>query len=357
MKKKVIIISTAVLFIVLISVRLLSNKEIIDSRKQLPNNSERKVTVIVKEVTSRQNSSNLSLVGTTVAKTEVVLQSEIAAQVKDINFKIGDHVSKGKVLVQLDDKLRYLALENAKLNLSKMEDEYNKTKNLFNGNAASETQLRDAKLNFEIAKVSYEQAKKQHEQTKIIAPQNGFITQKMIENGSFVNVGSQIVSIVDISQLKASINVAENDVYKIKPGQKVNIETSVYPGVVFTGQVSFISAKGDKAHNYLVEVTIDNQKDHQLKSGTFVTVGFNFNSSQPALVFPRQALNGSIKDAKVYVVKDNIVHLQSVVVGKDFGDYFEALNGLNAGDMVVTDGQVNLSDGDKVMIISNQAGK
>lgn len=357
MKKRVIIITTAVLVLVLLSIRLLSNKEKIDEKKRLPNTSDRTVSVIVKEVVNRENKSNLSLVGTTIANKEVILQAEMAAQVKDINFKIGDHVSKGKVLVQLDDKLRALALESARLNLTKMEDEYNKTKNLFGGKAASETQLRDAKLNYESAKVSFEQAKKQLEQAKITAPQNGFITQKWVEAGSFVNVGTQIVSIVDIAQLKAAINVAEYDVYKIKQGQKVNITAAVFPGVTFTGQVSFISAKGDKSHNYSVEVTIDNQKDHQLKSGTFVTVDFNFNSSSPALVFPRQALNGSVKDAKVYVVKDNIAHLQPVVIGKDFGDYFEVLSGLNEKDIVVTDGQVNLTDGDKVTIISKEAGK
>lgn len=357
MKKKALVIITIVVFVVLLSAKLIVNKEKIDEKKKAPDQSGKKVTVMVKEVIRKQNSSNLQLVGSTIAKTEVVLQSEVAAQVKEINFKIGDHVSKGKVLIQLDDKLKSLALESAKLSLSRMEDEFNKTKNLYDGKATSETVMRDARINYESAKIVVEQAKKQLELTKIIAPQNGFIVQKWVENGSFVNVGTQMVSIVDLAQLKAAINVAESDVYKIKQGQKVNVTASVFPGVVFTGDVSFISAKGDKTHNYSVEITINNQQAHQLKAGTFVSIELNFNSSAPALVFPRQALNGSIKDAKVYVVKDDVVSLQQVTIGKDFGDYFEVLNGLNEGDAVVIDGQVNLSDGDKVLVIKKDAGK
>jgi RND family efflux transporter MFP subunit len=357
MKKKAIILGTAVLLIVILSIRLISNKEKIDEKKKIPSTSERTVTVITDRIKKNEISGTLQLAGTTIPKTEVVLQSEIAAQVKEVNFKLGDRVSKGKLLIQLDDRLRFLALENAKLNLSRMEDEYNKTKNLFDGKASSETQLRDAKLNYESAKVTYEQAKKQFEQTKIIAPQNGFITQKMVENGSFVNVGTQMAAIVDISQLKALVNIAEGDVYRIKQGQKAQIKTSVFPGVSFTGEVSFISAKGDKAHNYPVEITINNQPSHQLKSGTFVTVEFNFGGSGSALTLPKTALIGSAKDPKVYVVSNNIASLKKIILGRDFGNSFEVIEGLKEGDAVVMDGQVNLTDGDNVTIINKEAGK
>ena len=90
MKKKVFIVIAAVLVIVLLSMQLLSNKEKIDSKKKVVDLSAKQVTVTVKEVIKRENKSTLSLVGTTIAKNEVILQSEVAAQVKEINFKIGD---------------------------------------------------------------------------------------------------------------------------------------------------------------------------------------------------------------------------------------------------------------------------
>jgi RND family efflux transporter, MFP subunit len=357
MKKKVFIVIAAVIVIVLISVKLVINKEKIDNKKRMPDASLKKVSVTIKTVAKQEVNGSLSLVGSTMAKNEVVLQSEISAQVKDLHFKIGDYVSKGKLLVQLDDRLRALSLESAKLNLSKMEDEYSKTKNLYDGKASSETQLRDAKLNYETAKVNVEQAKKQLDMARIIAPQNGFIVQKWVETGSFVNVGTQIVSLVDLSQLKAAVNVAERDVYKLKSGQKVTVSSSVFPAVTFSGEISFISAKGDNTHNYPVEITINNQQAHQLKAGTFVNVDFNFNSNVPALLLPRKALTGSVKDAKVYVVKNDIARLVSVTIGRDLGDYFEVLNGLSEGDNVVIDGQVNLTDGDNVLVIKKETGK
>jgi membrane fusion protein, multidrug efflux system len=350
MKKKVLIIGAAVIILGLITVQLLSNKSKIDSKKKV-DTSVKSVTVTVDNVVRRESASNLDLVGTTIPTNEVLLQSEVAAQVTEIHFKIGDYVTKGKLLVQLDDKLRELALESAKLNLSKLEDEYNKTKNLYSGKASSETQLRDSRINYETAKVAVNQAKKQLDQARITAPQSGYIVQKFVEKGSYLNVGSQVLSIVDLSKLKVALNVAESDVYKLKLGQNVNITASVYQGVTYSGRVSFISAKGDKTHNYSVEVEINNQPSHQLKAGTFVTVDFAFQSSGSSLQFLRQALVGSIKDAKVYVVRNNVAHLESITIGKDFGKYFEAVSGLNEGDQIVIDGQINLVDGSAVTTI------
>lgn len=350
MKKKTIIISAAVVVVVLIAVKLIANKSVINEKEQIK--AELNTVVNINEVTKKELSGSLSLTGVTQAKQEVTLKSETGGQVVAINFNIGDYVSKDKVLVEIDDELAKLGLESAQLNLSKAEDEYNKTKNLYTGKATSETKLRDAKLDYEKAKLAVEQAEKQLSFTKIIAIQNGFVVSKLVDKGTLVNFGTPILSLVDISQLKVIIKASESDAYRLKIGMKVKITSSVYPGAEYNGKVTSVSQQGDALHNYPVEILMDNNSAYRLKAGTFVNVDFDFPSVKPTLLIPREALIGSIKNAKVYVAENNQALQRDVTIGRDLGNYLEVLSGLNEGDKVVTTGQINLSNGSPVSILN-----
>lgn len=351
MKKKIILIGSAALLVILISVQLAANRSKVSERKKSGNDNFKAVTVSVERVSRREQENRLLLVGTTAAKNEVLVQSQGSGEIVNVNFRIGDCVSRGSLLAKIDDRLMSLALEKARLDLSKTEDEYNKQKNLYSGKAATENQLRDARISFETSKIACEQAKKQLEFTRITAPQNGCIVEKFIERGSLVNPGSQIVRIVDVSQLKIKLNVAEKDVYKIRTGMKVKALSAVHPGVTYSGSVSFVSSSGDQAHNYAVEVEIKNQPSNPLKAGTFASVEFELGTAQNLLLIPRDALVGSIKEAKVYVVNSGTAHQRGVTIGKDYGKYLEVIAGLGEGEEVVTAGQMNLSEGSAVVTI------
>jgi RND family efflux transporter MFP subunit len=196
-----------------------------------------------------------------------------------------------------------------------------------------------------------EQARKELSNTNITAPISGYITKKPVESGAFANVGAPIATIVDVSKLKVQLSVAEQDVYALKKGDKVNITTTVYPGVTFQGVINFISPRGDEAHNYPIEISIQNQDKNPLKAGTYVDIVFNRKSMTPTLQIPRAALVGSIQNAQVYVVDDNRAVLRKVTVGADNGTSLEVLDGLKEGETVVTTGQINLSDSAQVTII------
>jgi RND family efflux transporter MFP subunit len=350
MKKRAVIIGIVLVVIALITIRLIANKSNIDEKKTSKKDNST-TSVNVKPVLRQEQNSSLALTGITAAKQEVLLQAQTGGQILAINFKLGDYVKKGQLLVEIDDRLQSLALENTKINLSKLEDEYNKTKVLFSGKAITENKVRDARIDYETAKVAVEQAQKQLSFTKIAATQSGYVVSKFIERGSSIAVGAQIVSIVDIAQLKVTLNVAEKDIYSIKLGQNTKITSSVFPGVEYSGKVSFVSQQGNSMHNYPIEILLVNQSSHQLKAGTFVNVEFNFPADHSSLLIPRESLVGSIKDAQVYIVENNIAHLKSVTIGRDLGNNLEVLNGLNEGTNVITTGQINISDGSPVTII------
>ena len=350
MKKKIVVITIVLVVIALITTKLVANKTIIEENKVLKKDNATSVSIA--KVLMKEMDTELKSTGVTVANQEVIIKSETSGQITNVNFNLGEYVNKGKILVNIDDKLADLNLKQAELNMKRFLDEYQKTKNLFDGNATTETKLRDSKIDYERAKLSYEQAEKQFSFTKIKSTQNGYIVSKFIDNGTYVTPGTPIVSIVDISKLKVLINISESDIYKIKQGQNVKVTTSIYEGWSTTGKVSFVSQQGDNAHNYPVEIIINNSKVNQLKAGTFVDVTFDFPSSIQSKIIPRIALVGSIKNAKVYSIINGKAVLKPIIIGRDLGDYLEVKSGLNEDELVVTTGQINLSDNTPVKILN-----
>ncbi|MCE1189666.1 MAG: efflux RND transporter periplasmic adaptor subunit [Ignavibacteria bacterium] len=348
MKKKIIAVSTALVILGFIVLRLVSNYSHIQESKAAPKSNSKAISVTTTTVVRKSMNQVLQVVGNTVGIHEVVLQAEVPAQVIDLHYSVGNFVKKGQLLVQLNDRMQALSYENAKLNLSRLEDEYNRTKNLYTGKVGTETQLRDSKVAYENARVALDQAKRQLELTRICAPFDGYIYQNFTEKGAFVGVGGQLLALSDIGQLKISASIAERDVYKLHIGQAANITAAVYPGKNFSGHVTFISPKADKWHNYASEITMNNPRESQLRSGTFVNAALNLGNTVTSLVIPRKALVGSMKDAAVFLVNNNTATLRKITIGADFADYLEVTDGLMENDEIVVTGQINLTNGSQI---------
>jgi RND family efflux transporter MFP subunit len=250
----------------------------------------------------------------------------------------------------VDDTYTRFALENATINHNKYKEDIQRFETLRAGDAVSETQLRDVKIAYESTKVQLEQVSRQLEDTYIRAPFGGYITSKDIELGKFVNISAPIASIADISELKVLLSVTEANVYRLQKGQPVTITTQIYPGVTFAGRIAHISPQGDNAHSYPVEISLPNSTQHPLKAGTYVNVSIDMGSMQRVLSIPRDAIVSSVKDPAVYRIENNIAKLVKITTGKDYENIIEVLQGLDEGDQVVVNGQINLMDGASVIV-------
>jgi RND family efflux transporter MFP subunit len=147
--------------------------------------------------------------------------------------------------------------------------------------------------------------------------------------------------------------VSESNVYQLRKGQVVGVSSNVYPGVTFKGHISSISPQGSNAHTFPVEILIANNNKTPLKAGTYVNVHIDMGKTQKALMISRNAIVSSIKDPSVYVVKGETVKLVRINTGSDYKSYLEVTSGINEGDQVVTNGQINLMDGARVSVIKN----
>jgi RND family efflux transporter MFP subunit len=252
----------------------------------------------------------------------------------------------------VDDELKQAALTAAEVNYEKAKRDYERYQALLKKNTITVAQLDASRLAFKSAESQYTVARRQFTDTRITTPIAGYVTARPVDIGAMVQPGMTIANVVDITTLKVRLNVAERDVFKLKEGDRVEVTTEVYSGVRFDGKIQSIASKGDEAHTYPVEVVLQNSKAHPLKAGMFGRVAFSSVNVEASLTIPRDALVGSIKEPKVFVVDSTIARLRSIVVGGISGETLSVTAGLREGERVVVNGQNNLQDSTSVSVIA-----
>ena len=343
--KRFTVISTLVVGVGVVAAILMTSKA--ESNAQPGNTIATAYSVSVVTAQKQNISENISLVGTINANNDVVIMSETSGRVVKVNAEVGEFKQAGSVLVEVDDELKEAAYKAATMNYEKVKKDLERFESLYKEGSVSESQIEQSRWNFQNAEAQYIVARRQYRDTKITTPISGIVTARPVNIGSMLQGAPQpsvVANVVDISKLKVKINVSEKDVFKLQIGDAVDVTTDVYPGVTLEGRISTISAKGDELHTYPVEVTLNNSTKTPLKAGMFGTVSFTAKNSENNIVIPREAIVGSIKDAKVYVVENSVAKTRAIVTGKELGTSIEVLSGIRPGEVVVVNGQNNLKD-------------
>lgn len=346
--KKMIVILSVVLSIGFIIWVLHSNQQKMQEMARIDQLAAFPVSVTT--VKNQKVADNLSQVGEIVAENDVAVISETQGKVTAVMADVGSYIAVGQPIVKVDDELpkaRFLAAQN---NYEKAKKDFERFEVLYREDVISDSQLETARLAYKAADAEYTAARRDYKNSAITAPISGLITIRPVNTGAMVSPGMVIANIVDISVLKVRVNVAEEDAFRLQPGDPAVIETVVYPGVKFAGKIKSISAKGDEAHTFTVETFISYQKQHPLKAGMFGQITFCQKSEAESLIIPREALIGSIKKPQVYVVEKNVAKLRDIILGRETDSYLTIRQGLAEGEQVVVSGQDNLEENAKVTI-------
>jgi RND family efflux transporter MFP subunit len=301
-------------------------------------------TVTVVKARRGQINENLALVGTVAADHDVMVEAETMGRVTAVRVDVGDRVQAGTTLVQVDDELKLAAFRTAEVNFEKAEKDLRRYEALHKTNTVTDAEIESARLAGKAAEAQFVAARRQFRDTRISTPISGVVTSRLVELGTMVQPGMAIANVVDISRLKVALQVAESDVFKLKPGQPVTVGTDIYPGASFQGRIHTISDKAGESHTYRVEIGMANSPAQPLKAGMFVRVIFPSIIRRDALIIPRACLVGSRRNPQVYVVAAGIARLRDITVGAEVGLEIEVSSGLGQGAWVVSDGQNNLDD-------------
>lgn len=357
MQKRIILISVIVLILAAIGFKLAGNKKVIEEKKKPVLEANVAIPVNVTEVSFQEVNDKLVKSGNLIPYREADIMAITSGKLISVAFNLGSHIAEGSVVARVDNRGLQLNLEAAQLAKAKADKDLKRFTALLEGEATTEVTQQDAKLQFDNSVNQIELIQKQMADNNIKAPVSGQVVSKLKEPGEYVGPGTVLGHVVDVSRLKVNVMVSEQDAYTLKVGQQVTVSTDIYPGVAFTGKVSFISAQADGAHNYPIEIELVNRKDHPLKAGTFVYADFARNSQQKLLLVPRTALIESLKNPMVYVVQDNKAVVRKITVGRDIGNNIEVLDGLNEGEQVIVSGLVNIKEGSLVKAIGTAAAQ
>lgn len=346
MKRVITIVIVAVVLVVLVVLKLKSNQKEVQA-KIFINDPEAAVLVKIASPETHQFESSFSYLGTFDPARQNVVGSDANGKIVSIKFEEGDQVKQGQLLAKVDDEMLQLQLDNAEVGLEGNKNDDNRYSNLAKENAVSGVQVEKTKLGVRSGEIQKKQIQKQIKSTSITAPYSGVITKKMIDLGSFVGNGSQLFEITDISNLKLTVNVPERDVLKFRLGAQVSVRADIYGDREFKGKITNISVVADRAHNFKVQVMVQNPK-RELMAGMYGSVRIGNSASTTALSVPRLALVGSSKNPQVYVVRNNKAILTNFTAGTSDGDFIEVVDGIKKDDKIVVKGQVNLQNNSNV---------
>jgi len=354
MKTKNIIIIVVIALVGLTGYTLFNNKkEMAELASAVP--EEFAIPVQTTTVGNKTISNGLTATGEFAGWEEVTLVAESQGSIQYLKVEEGQKIRKGQVIAKVDAVSLSSQLSGAQSAFAKAEKDVARYQRLLEVGAVSQSALEDVRIQRENAKANIAQINQQLSFTVVKSPINGVVNKLMVEETSFVMPGNQIAEIVQVDRLKIKVNIAEDNLSKIKENQAVSIKTDVYPLETFKGKVSTISVKADASRKFQVTIEVENTKDNQLRAGLFAEVNFDAlkTNESEAMVIPREAIVGSLQNPSVYIVKDSTVTLQKIKAGAVINGDVTILEGLQNGQKVVTKGIINLTDGTKVKITNN----
>ncbi|HEY8333733.1 MAG TPA: efflux RND transporter periplasmic adaptor subunit [Tardiphaga sp.] len=184
---------------------------------------------------------------------------------------------------------------------------------------------------------------------RVVAPFDGVITQRNIDNGSLVQSGSTFMfTLMRSNVIRVQLFVPQDAAFGVTPGVTASIHVPEIPDRVFDGTVTrTASAVQPGSRTLLTEVDIANP-DGALSPGIYCTVDLHVPQKAPALTVPADAVIFDAGGTRVLVVENGVAHMRKVTIARDFGTSVEVSNGIKAGDQVVLNPAVNLADGEQV---------
>ncbi len=332
------------------------------------------------------------LTGDILAGESVRLFGQIPDRLTEVLVDVGDHVRRGQVLARIRDEGLKAGVEQIEANLraaqsslANLKDELARTESLYAVGAVSSQTLEGVQTQTETAEAQVEQfqaaliqVQSSYQNALITAPFAGLIAERYLQAGDLVGPGLPVFRLVNMDHVTARSDVSQERVGQMRIGLAARVTVSSYPGTVFHGDVVRITPVLDPMTRMsTVEVGIDNQ-DGRLKAGMFAEIHLVVQSLEGELTIPLDALleeyryvsrspmavaeafsedSGSV-EARVFVAgADSIAQLTTIRVGIVKSDLVQVLEGLDAGQVVVTVGKYRLQDGDRIEIAAPGSGQ
>lgn len=296
----------------------------------------------------------ISAVGSLRSDESVVLRPEVAGRIQSIDFKEGQPVKRGDVLIRLDDSVPRAELAQARANLTLAQSHYRRSVELQGKGFVSQQARDESASTLKVQEAAVALAQARLDKMTISAPFGGIAGLRSVSVGDYVNQGQDLAPLEAIDPLKVDFRVPEMYLSKVGVGQQLTLRMDALPGQERQGVVYAVSPLVDAGgRSILLRATVPN-KDAVLRPGMFARVQLQFNQDK-ALVAPEAALSPSGATQYVYRVKDGVAERREVTIGERREGRVEILTGVAAGDRLVVSGLQRVTDGAAVTVLGNGA--
>jgi RND family efflux transporter MFP subunit len=188
----------------------------------------------------------------------------------------------------------------------------------------------------------------------VVAPFDGVITQRNIDEGSLVQAdaasGTFLFTLMHSNVIRIQLYVPQDEALGVAPGTQAVVHVPEMPGRDFPGKVTRIAdALQPGTRTLLTEIDVPNP-DHTLTPGLYCWVELKIPRRIPSLIVPSEAVIFNRNGLSVAVVEEGVARIRTITVARDFGTSVEVNTGLAAGDQVILNPQVDLAEGHKVTV-------
>lgn len=317
--------------------------------------SQAPVQVSATQVQMHEIPQALNAIGSLTAVKEVTLAPEVEGRVVQLAFASGAQVKQGDLLLQLFDAPEQADLNQAKAALQLAQVQVKRSKQLAPiGALAKET------LDERISSLSQNQARVQQLQARIVqkqirAPFSGTLGVRKVDLGEYLVAGQAVVSLTDLSQLYVNFSLPQQALSHIQLGASVVLTSDAYPEQQFSATLNAIEPRIDQAtRNIQLQALLDNRQQ-RLRPGMFVDVALQLPKRQ-ALVLPATAVQIAATGDSVLVIRGDealtagTAEAVAVTVGQRSADWVVIEHGLQAGDVVIAQGQLKVQPGAPVQV-------
>jgi membrane fusion protein (multidrug efflux system) len=303
-------------------------------------------------------------VGSLAAVQGVTVCNELPGTVQRIAFESGSQVSQGDLLIQLDTSVDAAQVRGLEAQATLARVNLDRAQGLRNSNTNAQTELDTAQAQFQQGQAAVDTLKANIAKKSITAPFAGQLGLRQANLGQYLAAGTAIVTLQAMDPIYVNFAVPQQEGVELKPGQAVEVHIDAYPDAVFAGAINAVNAKVDDAtRNLQVQATVPNAKA-LLRPGMFAIVDVVLPLQRKLITLPQSTIVYNPYGNAVYVVEKSkeataaepagagalIVRQRFVQLGETRGDQVAVLKGVQAGEEIVTSGQLKLRNGAAVAI-------
>lgn len=300
------------------------------------------VSVYIAQEMAREDGS--MRIGNLVANERVDIVSELSGRVTNINFREGESVKSGQILIKLNDDELLVQQTKAEYQYLLLEQRLERQKILLEKDAVSREDYDKVLTEYNVLKQDIEQLKIRIEKMKIRAPFDGVVGFRDISLGAFLQPNSKVTNLVDIANLIVEVAIPEKYVNDNLLGSELQFTVEGTSNNYFARIYAVDPQIDIKTRTIIIRARYKNSGS-RLRPGMSARVTLNTGGGAKNVYVPNQAVVPDVKGRSVWVLRGGKAALIPVQTGSRTADMLEILSGIQNGDTVITTGLMQLREG------------